>query len=52
MIDDDVFKIIWVVGYFRVGDIKGLLVVLENSFVISFYEGVDKMIYLYIILGL
>ena len=47
MIDDEALKATRVAGYFRVGDIKGLLAALENSFAISSYEGSDKTIHLH-----
>ena len=47
VIDDDALKTTRVAGYFRVGDIKGLLAALENSFAISSYEGADKTIHLH-----
>lgn len=47
VIDDAALNTTRVAGYFRVGDIKGLLVALENSFAISSYEAADKTIHLH-----
>lgn len=46
VIDDDSLNDTRVAGYFRVGDIKGLLVALENSFAITAYEAADNSIHL------
>ncbi|GGF72204.1 FecR family protein [Alteromonas lipolytica] len=46
VIDDAEIKSTRVAGYFRVGDIKGLLAALENSFAISAFEDKDNRIHL------
>ena len=47
MIDDDRIIDTRIAGYFRVGDINGLLAALENSFDIQSYQDAEQNIHLH-----